>query len=380
MNQTNDAIYLVTGDNQLQRVQREHYQNEDLLQKLIATFPEILAGDQMESEEAVRFMLVKREAGIPDSEDSGDRWSVDHLLLDQYGVPTLVEVKRSSDTRIRREMVGQLLEYAANANQYWPVGRIRELALKNFGNDDDLNLAILELQGVAQDSDNDENIESFWTKVDENLRNGKLRLLFVADELPREVRRIIEFLNAKMNDVQVLGVELRQYVGDSLKAIVPRVIGQTEATRAKTAALSSPRFATQEEMVSQCTPEVRQYVNDVLAGAKSRALAIGPGVKGFSMRVAGSDGKLQSIFFWFPPGTRGAATAYMRAKVPPALQNTVIGEEIARKLRSIPSLKEIRPYIFHLDITNESVAAARQAVAIVWEFASKIKEVGSAVA
>jgi hypothetical protein len=29
-------------------------------------------------------------------------------------VPTLLEVKRSSDTRIRREVVGQMLDYAAN--------------------------------------------------------------------------------------------------------------------------------------------------------------------------------------------------------------------------------------------------------------------------
>ena len=45
--------------------------------------------------------------------------------MDQFGVPTLVEVKRSSDTRIRREVVGQLLEYAANGPRYWPVEQLR---------------------------------------------------------------------------------------------------------------------------------------------------------------------------------------------------------------------------------------------------------------
>ena len=38
-------------------------------------------------------------------------------------MPTLVEVKRSSDTRIRREVVGQMLHYAANA----VVKRLRHL-------------------------------------------------------------------------------------------------------------------------------------------------------------------------------------------------------------------------------------------------------------
>jgi 5-methylthioribose kinase len=36
-----------------------------------------------------------------------------------------VEVKRSSDTRIRREVVGQMLDYAANAVVYWPLEMIR---------------------------------------------------------------------------------------------------------------------------------------------------------------------------------------------------------------------------------------------------------------
>ena len=55
----------------------------------------------------------------------GNRWSLDHLFLDQEGIPTLVEVKRGTDTRIRREVVGQMLDYAANAIVYWPVEELR---------------------------------------------------------------------------------------------------------------------------------------------------------------------------------------------------------------------------------------------------------------
>jgi hypothetical protein len=45
-----------------------------------------------------RWLLVRREAGVPDSETGGSRWSLDHLFIDQEAVPTLVEVKRSDDT------------------------------------------------------------------------------------------------------------------------------------------------------------------------------------------------------------------------------------------------------------------------------------------
>jgi hypothetical protein len=35
--------------------------------------------------------------------------------LDQDAILTIVEVKRSTDTHVRREVVGQMLDYAANA-------------------------------------------------------------------------------------------------------------------------------------------------------------------------------------------------------------------------------------------------------------------------
>ena len=55
---------------------------------------------------------------IQDGEQGSDRWSFDHLFLDQDNVPTLVEVERSSDTRVRRDIRGQLLDYAAKALVY----------------------------------------------------------------------------------------------------------------------------------------------------------------------------------------------------------------------------------------------------------------------
>ena len=53
-----------------------------------------------------------------------------------------------------------------------------------------------------------------------------MRLIFVADEIPSELRRIVEFLNAQMDPAEVLAVEIRQFAGEGLKALVPRVFGQ----------------------------------------------------------------------------------------------------------------------------------------------------------
>src|SRR5881392_1812296 len=119
------GIYLMRGDDELVEMRETPYEAEDVLQQLIAKFPSLLAGDQFGGDTPRRWLLVGREAALPDDEDAAGRWSVDHLFLDQDAVPTLVEVKRSSDTRIRREVVGQMLDYAANGVVYWPVERLR---------------------------------------------------------------------------------------------------------------------------------------------------------------------------------------------------------------------------------------------------------------
>src|SRR5205809_1751754 len=112
-------------------------------------------------------------AGVADAEEAAHRWSLDHLFLDQEGIPTLVEVKRSSDTRARREVVAQMLDYAANAVAYWPVERLRALvdeaaATKNLDPSDLLQQAL----GI------DEEPDRYWRTVEDNLRAGRVRLIF----------------------------------------------------------------------------------------------------------------------------------------------------------------------------------------------------------
>ncbi|MCA9150276.1 MAG: hypothetical protein KDA92_13290, partial [Planctomycetales bacterium] len=113
-------IYHLTDDTQLVPLVDTPYDSELILQQLLASYPDLLAGDQIRPTAARRWLLVTREMAVPGELKGGGRWSLDHLFLDQDGIPTLVEVKRSTDTRIRREVVGQMLDYAANAVVYWP--------------------------------------------------------------------------------------------------------------------------------------------------------------------------------------------------------------------------------------------------------------------
>jgi hypothetical protein len=100
---------------------------DELHTLLLERHSQLLAGAQMNRSDPRRFLLVGREAPVADREGGAGRWSIDHLFLDQDAIPTLIEVKRSSDTRIRREVVGQMLDYAANGVRYWAADQLQAL-------------------------------------------------------------------------------------------------------------------------------------------------------------------------------------------------------------------------------------------------------------
>ncbi len=268
------SIYLIQSGDELIEMTEEPYDSEDRLQELLAKYPNLLAGDQMNSDKPRRWLLISRETAVPSEEEGAGRWSVDHLFLDQDAIPTLVEVKRSSDTRIRREVVGQMLDYAANAVVYWPIEKIRAQFEANCeAQERDPEQELEELLGAEADP------EEFWQRAKTNLQAGKVRLVFVADEIPSELRRVVEFLNSQMDPAEVLGVEVRQYVGQELKTLVPRVIGQTAEAQRKKSGVSRrskqwDEINFYEELESQRGSKETEVARKILSGAKDRMLRI----------------------------------------------------------------------------------------------------------
>jgi hypothetical protein len=224
------GIFLVQADGKMVEMKEEPYKSEDIFQSLLADYPNLLAGDQIDTLKPRRWLLIAREIPVPAQEGGPGLLSLDHLFVDQDGIPTLVEVKRSTDTRIRREVVGQMLDYAANAVTYWPVDIIRSQFVetckaRHLDNDQVLHEFLTDVPDV----------EGFWLRVKTNLQAGRVRMLFVADQIPPELRRIVEFLNEQMDPAEILAVELRQCTNQGLRTVVPRVFGQTaEAERRKT--------------------------------------------------------------------------------------------------------------------------------------------------
>jgi hypothetical protein len=193
------------------------------MQALVARYPELITDGDGD------LLLIKREQEIADNEEGGGRWSLDHLFVTRQGVPVLVELKRAVDTRLRREVVGQMLDYAANATVYWQGGRVAEAfsatATRAGANPDQV---LAEFIGEGDP-------EEFWRQVDSNMKAGRVKLVFVADSIPRELARIVEFLNDQMR-ADVRAVELRWFSDDAgTTTLSPRIIGETERAAASKA-------------------------------------------------------------------------------------------------------------------------------------------------
>ncbi|MEX0712735.1 MAG: hypothetical protein WD278_10320 [Pirellulales bacterium] len=248
------------------------HDSEARLQEWLAKYTDLLAGEQIDSDDPRRWLLVTREMRVPGEQDGAGRWSLDHLFLDQDAIPTLVEVKRSSNTQIRREVVGQMLDYAANGVAYWPVEGIQATfeSRCNTENSDPEEVLTEFLGDEGRSSE-------FWQKVKTNLQAGRIRMIFIADHIPAELKRLVEFLNEQMDPAEVLAIEVKQYVNDNMKTLVPRVIGQTELARHKKASGATGRQPISEEEYlkefdAMRTPREQEIARRLISWARDRGL------------------------------------------------------------------------------------------------------------
>ncbi len=145
-------------------------------------------------------------------------------MVDQNGVPVLVEVKRSSDTRIRREVIAQMLDYASRISL--------------------LDTAMLRSSFIAHNPDVEDYYQSdgFWDLVSDNLKNEQIKLVFVADRIPDSLRILIEFMDRSMKSIEVYGVEVRQYKTAEETLLATNTIANPLVEMGKSRAASGPRI------------------------------------------------------------------------------------------------------------------------------------------
>ena len=298
-----ERIYIRAEDGGLEPLEEERFSTEDELQALLAEHPELLDGEQMRPGDPRRWILITREKGISETSGSNPRWALDHLIIDQDAVPTLAEVKRGSNTEIRRTIVGQLLEYAAHAAETWTADELRRTFEKSAA---DQSRDPDEVLDTLLQSDGEPDADSFWQSVATNLAAKRLRLLFVADEIPDTLQRIVEFLNAQMPNIEVLAVEIKQFGSKATKTFVPRVLGRTADTSIQRLTGRRPSLNRETFLGEFTNIEVRSAAARLLDKTAESGATFGWGSSAVSIRGQCSRWKPPISVAWlYPPSKTG---------------------------------------------------------------------------
>jgi hypothetical protein len=169
------SVYVVKEGGKTEPMKVVHTKDEDKeLQTILKNNFDLLAGDQISPEDHCRWMLIKREMPVPDTSTGTDRWNIDFFFVDQDAKPTFVECKRYLDTRSRREVVGQVLEYAANAQHFWSSEDIRAHAESTAKeNQTTVDESIRALHSRLGDS-----CEEFFKEVERRLKASEIRIVY----------------------------------------------------------------------------------------------------------------------------------------------------------------------------------------------------------
>ena len=220
-------VYVMNENAQTNELVRVRCKDEDKeLQRLLELNPRLLPGEQIDPDNPRDWLLIKREMPVSDPSTGDQRWSIDFFFVDQFAIPTLVECKRCDDTRSRREVIAQMLEYAANGHHYWTASEMRSHATSAAGGAEALENHLMKFSKTDEKT-----VEGFFTMVEQNLREAKMRLIFFLEESPNELRSIVDFLNRQMTNTEVFLVEARQYQSVSQRIVVPWLFGYTEEAR-----------------------------------------------------------------------------------------------------------------------------------------------------
>jgi hypothetical protein len=169
-------------------------------------------------------------------------------------------------------------------------------------------------------------LQEFLSRVEENLRTGRVRLVFLADIIPDELRSIVEFLNAQMSPAEVFAVEVQQYAAPGVRTFIPRVVGATSLARQRKQPTATVPY---DELLATASPTAQQL--EQRSAELATELGMETRVSTKARQVAyGGKTVFQTYPVWGANGALEVNLTFLRARVGDglALQTRQILEDI----------------------------------------------------
>jgi hypothetical protein len=189
----------------------EGYSGEAHLQEILYKDPDIVPIEDVSLDtELSPIKLMLKEVGLPGS------GSTDLLGIDGNGNIYIIETKLARNPEVRRQVIGQILEYAAFLNE-------RGLDWLDYIVKKQKQVSISEYFDELNDPDWDK--ESFEQNLRDNLNSRTFKLFIAVDEMNPDLQRIINYMVNVLN-VEIYALELRYFKDKAgMELLVPNVHG-----------------------------------------------------------------------------------------------------------------------------------------------------------
>lgn len=264
--------------------------DEAALEALLEGSPELLSMDELDPSAAAPMIPIGRQIGLGGQ-------ALDLLFLDMQGTLVGVETKLRKNPEIRRQVVGQVLEYGAHLSE-WTVEDVERQASTylaklttpaRFRGRSMVQL-MAEVAGDGMEPLSDEELRE---RIVSKLSRGDLRLVIAVDRVVDSLRKIVTFANAKGGLSLVLLEVQETELPDSQKVLPMEMCGASGAiSRLETrSAWDDERFvdALREQTTDSRATVARRLLSFAQQHADSIVWGVGTseGTAGFGLRVAG---------------------------------------------------------------------------------------------
>lgn len=202
-------IMLRDGEDAWRRPTIECFMNEYELRDILAASPELVPGVSAAAKTCAEFRTASGPADL--------------VIVDDDGTITLVECKLTSNSQVKRAVVGQILAYSS---ALWEISvdRFDEAWRMRTG------APLLRDDGSGPKRD----------VLARNLAEGRFRMVIAGDGIGQQSQRIAEYLNANFSRKDaVIAVDYVRIVEGPLQIVIPRVREQ-EGSSARQALIGTP--------------------------------------------------------------------------------------------------------------------------------------------
>lgn len=318
----------------------EGYASEHELQVFLRDHSDLIPVDEIELG-TPPLLCIGFEVFVPGGAE-------DLLYVDETGLLTLVETKLRRNQEARREVVGQVLEYAAQTAA-WSPNDFEAKAQQFLARQDcpreyqglTLEQALRQFWGETNPSLAESfSYLDFLDQVSENLADGRIRLIIAIDEPPPVLLKTVEFVNRFSQHFDIYLIQLKRFYDSAREQniFVPALFGQVPRS---TPSRPAGRIWDRESFLQQATERNRENVPvlesliDLAEG--QHAIIWGRGAKNatFTFGFIAPNGKSVPAFYAMSKGAVGLDFA--------SLSKAVDDRTIATYRDSLALAREIPP-------------------------------------